>query len=261
MPSSPDTIVYASLAPLYRDPNPRSEQVSQMVLGEIGFATEHRGEWIAIRRELDDYVGWTHQGYVRVAGTEETARWLETAVGRADGARLRLENAREIVLPLMARLAPVASRWMLPDGTQGTLIQGAVTPAEMLTTQARMVRAFDWAMQRYSAAPYQWGGITPWGVDCSGLVQTTFGARGMRVPRDSNDQRRLGAPVNEADLEPDDLLFFGDSADRITHVAMFGEGTLVHSTIACGGFVVEPWKEGARAWTLRPKLQGIRRLK
>ena len=48
---------------------------------------------------------------------------------------------------------------------------------------------------------------------------------------------------------------------RITHVAMLGDNeTLVHSTIACGGFVVERWNEGSRAHKLRTQLQAIRRI-
>ena len=254
-------VIQSTLAPLYREPNPRSELVSQMVLGEIGVSTEEKGELIALRREQDGYVAWTHRGYLEEVDREEWNRWRDRATGRADGAVLRLEDGRIIPLPLLARVAPVGTRWGLPDGSQGTLVAGLINTNEMTVTQAGMVRAIDWAVHRFAGSPYFWGGLTAWGADCSGMVQTTFAARGVKLPRDSADQARQGGAVAETALQPDDLLFFGEVPGRITHVALLGDNdTLVHSTIACGGFVVESWREGSRAYQLRAQLQAIRRI-
>jgi cell wall-associated NlpC family hydrolase len=111
-------------------------------------------------------------------------------------------------------------------------------------------------------SPYQWGGVTPWGVDCSGLVQTTFAARGVVLPRDSARQVAHGATVSLDAIRPGDLLFFrSESGGGINHVAFAGEAdTLVHSTLACGGTLVEPWLPGTRAATLRQRLVAVRRL-
>jgi dipeptidyl peptidase-like protein len=71
-----------------------------------------------------------------------------------------------------------------------------------------------------------------------------------------------GAPVPLDDVRPGDLLFFRDDAGpRVTHVAFAGEAdTLVHSTIAVGGMVQEPWLPGSRAASLRERLVAVRRL-
>ena len=117
-------------------------------------------------------------------------------------------------------------------------------------------------MERFAGAPYQWGGVTPWGVDCSGLVQTTFAARGVLLPRDAALQVEHGVPVAVEDIRPGDLLFFrGESTERITHVAFAAEGDgLVHSTLACGGMVAESWRAGTRAAPLRERLVAVRRM-
>jgi cell wall-associated NlpC family hydrolase len=94
------------------------------------------------------------------------------------------------------------------------------------------------------------------------VVQTTFLARGLTLPRDSSDQAGCGTPVALDGVRPGDLLFFREgSGARVTHVAFAGEAdTLVHSTIACGGMVQEPWLPGSRAASLRERLVAVRRL-
>jgi hypothetical protein len=71
-----------------------------------------------------------------------------------------------------------------------------------------------------------------------------------------------GQTISVDAIRPGDLLFFrGESVAGITHVALAGEAdTLVHSTIACGGMLVEPWLPGTRAAALRQRLVAVRRL-
>jgi cell wall-associated NlpC family hydrolase len=94
------------------------------------------------------------------------------------------------------------------------------------------------------------------------LVQTTFAARGVALPRDSAQQAGHGTTVSPDAIRPGDLLFFrSETGAGITHVAFAAEGdTLVHSTLACGGTLAEPWLPGTRAGSLRERLVVVRRL-
>lgn len=73
--------------------------------------------------------------------------------------------------------------------------------------------------QQAIGTPYRFGGNTPEGLDCSGLVEMTYRAAGIRVPRTANDQFRALPSVDAP--RPGDLLFFGDGA-KATHVGIYG---------------------------------------
>ena len=73
--------------------------------------------------------------------------------------------------------------------------------------------------------PYLWGGTTPLGFDCSGLVQYVYAQVGIKLPRVAADQQQVGTPVAADALEPGDLVFFGDPA---YHVGIYaGNGTMI----------------------------------
>jgi hypothetical protein len=251
----------SSLAPIHREPSLRSEQVSQLVLGESGQVIERSGEWRRIRTDLDGYQGWIHAGYVVEATDEEAARWRDEADGWSIGATLR-SGDQPIRLPLRARVVLDSGTIRLPDGRTACLAEGAVPRVRDNLAAACEKAPERWALEHFAGAPYEWGGVTPWGVDCSGLVQTTFAARGLVLPRDSALQVGVGMPVPPEDTRPGDLLFFrGEESPGITHIAFAGEGdTLIHSTVSCGGVLMESWLPGTRAAQLRDRLVGVRRI-
>lgn len=257
----PAAIARSTITPLFAEPSLRVEQVSQLVLGETAAVLEQRGEWRRLRSGHDGYEGWVHAGYMLEVEDDEADRWRSEAAGWSLGATIKIGETR-LRLPLRARVAVAGDTIRLPDGRHGRLMDGSVPAAAEEMAAARGKAPERWALEHFAGASYEWGGVTPWGVDCSGLVQTTFAARGITLPRDSSQQVACGAEVSADTSRPGDLLFFrGETTPAITHVAFAGEADgLVHSTVSCGGVLAESWLPGTRAAPLRERLVAVRRM-
>jgi cell wall-associated NlpC family hydrolase len=79
---------------------------------------------------------------------------------------------------------------------------------------------------RYLGVPYVWGGSSPSGFDCSGLVSYVFAQIGVSLPHSSYAQFGIGTPVSIGELQPGDLVFFTGAS----HVGIYiGGGQFIHA--------------------------------
>ncbi|MFM9053187.1 MAG: C40 family peptidase, partial [Bacteroidota bacterium] len=73
----------------------------------------------------------------------------------------------------------------------------------------------------YLGAPYQWGGKSPFGIDCSGFTQMVFRINGIALPRDAWQQAETGVLLEKNDeVRTGDLAFFKNSDGKIVHVGI-----------------------------------------
>jgi cell wall-associated NlpC family hydrolase len=140
---------------------------------------------------------------------------------RAAAARGRVVAEYQQAQSLLARLS-TAQRQALDDT--------GITPAEIAgvpQAQGRAAAAIDFAESKLGLW-YEWGGTGDPSYDCSGLVQASWAAAGIELPRVTWDQIGSGEPVppDLADLRPGDLIFYLGGA----HVAMYvGNGLVIHA--------------------------------
>ena len=240
-------LVRSAVAPVYAEPRLPAPQISQVVLGMRVDVLSSADGWVRIRGE-DGYIGWVNEGYLAI-GDAAWARGWERGIGGEPvvsiGAELVDDDGRWLMrLPWGARLLRRAGAYFLPDGRSGQLGAGEVLDVDRLA---------DWfpargesiarTARRWLGAPYLWGGVTLNGVDCSGFAQAVMWMHGVALPRDSDLQARVGARVDSggdrSDVRPGDLLFFAESGDRVSHIAIaIGGSTIIHSALANGGVAV-----------------------
>lgn len=260
-------VVTAALAPLVERPTVRAPRVNESVQGEPLILLERRDDWLRVRAG-DGYVAWIHSGYVRVGMNDWFEEWLGRATIRSLSCELEYQGER-VRLPIGARLAPLTDGSgggvETADGRLARIVAGVVRSESELHAEARLMAIPELALRWFGGAPYLWGGRTEWGVDCSGLVQAVYAARGIALPRDSDQQSAAGTGVplsgSGAGYAVGDLLFFAER-DRISHVALWaGSGRIVHSTLPRGGVVSEDlYADVVRLARLREQLVIVRRV-
>ena len=228
--------VRSAVAPLVGEPRISASQISQRVSGQALEVLEQSGDdWLRVRGD-DAYEGWVHRGYVDHLDRFEPER---TGVVISLGCTTEDATGRRRALPLAARLWPGE-----------TVIAGDAIPLRELPARFPRERRSIAASARvlFSGTSYEWGGVTPWGADCSGFVQTIYALHGLTLPRDAWQQALEGddAGSNPLALEPGDLLFFSDRTDgRITHVGVsLGEATMTHSALGRGGWSMDDLRDG-----------------
>jgi len=242
--SAPRAVVVADVADLQSAPTRDSDVVSQALLG-----------WnVRILEERD--------GFARLATPDRYTGWIAREALAPPGAAGGYATAGEIVEvtspiaflyrePSVTSLAPVRRaplgvrlelaapepqegyyRVRAPDGRELYVQPGDVRrrAATALPPRATGEEVVATALQLLGA-PYQWGGLTALGVDCSGLVATVYRFHGVELYRDADLQMDDPAMlvVERHQLAPGDLVFFGERS--ITHVGLYaGGGEFVSAT-------------------------------
>jgi len=106
------------------------------------------------------------------------------------------------------------------------------------------VRAIMTEAQKYVGVPYQFGGTTPRGFDCSGFIQYVFNRKGIFLPRAADEQYFSGKKVSVNSLEPGDLVFFQTYDQGISHSGLYlGDGYFISAT-SSRGVAVATMKNG-----------------
>jgi gamma-D-glutamyl-L-lysine dipeptidyl-peptidase len=233
--------VISSVADVRREGAHAAELITQLVMGDEAYPLTAEGDWHFVRLR-DDYHGWVRSWYVRETDAGEIAAYDARALDVvAANVAYVLSAPSEGSLPVSEAVAgtpvvagPPAAGYravVLPGGRSGFIREEQLAERRRPGAPDRG-RLVERAM-RFAGIPYLWGGTTPKGFDCSGLVQRVFRMEGISLPRDSDMQALVGDLVPKEDaarLAPGDLLFFGEGG-RVSHVAISMGGDLyVHSS-------------------------------
>ena len=152
------------------------------------------------------------RGQIAHLQAQEAARQAE--LRRELAARIAAQQQQAPAVALSSTVAPVGAS----SSSTGSVSIGPAPPQ----THSSVVSI---AMQ-YLGVPYRWGGASPSGFDCSGLVMYVFAQVGVSLPHSSYAQYGMGSPVSRDQLQPGDLVFF----DGLGHVGIYvGGGSFIHA--------------------------------
>ncbi len=148
--------------------------------------------------------------------------WVKVAAGELEG---YLKVQGEVMLTKAEDAAEAAAEFM----------------AEQNDISARQ-QVVEYALQ-FVGGPYRYGGSDPHtGVDCSGFTRYVMqNGAGVSLNRSSSSQATQGRAVSAAEMQPGDLIFYGNGS-RINHVALYiGDGQVVHASTERTGIKTSPW--------------------
>lgn len=134
-----------------------------------------------------------------------------------------------------------------PGGREGWTPESDLCPYDKwLKSRNATGKSLVAEAKQWVGVPYLWGGMSPKGFDCSGLVRFVYLMNGVHLPRNASQIANCGTPVTvfqedgttftAENLQSGDLLFFGRKAQegkpaRITHVGMYiGDGRMIHAS-------------------------------
>jgi hypothetical protein len=239
--AGPDYVVSKPVINMYSTASYDAEVASQALYGSGVLSLEKKRGWIRIRTG-DDYTGWVAAADITPLPGDYAPDGRAVRVAELSANLYRepstIKHAPILNLPWEARLELIPGtvdkegRWF-----QVKLVNGQTAYIEQGNMSADFVPlTIDQTIQlarRFLGITYTWGGVSSYGFDCSGFTQMLVRQRGIIMPRDAGAQASWSGatPVERKDLQPGDLLFFGESAAKITHTGMYiGNGEFIHDT-------------------------------
>jgi hypothetical protein len=225
----------APFALTYNRAEPGGGLQTQILFGEPVFLLDATDSHFLLHAG-DGYWGWVPREAITTLTAAEFGRYIQQP--RA-GVMTDIENG-SLRIPCGATVRVVATK-----GDESTIW---LPSGKMLTVPATAVRVDEGDMaraaQRVQAGlellytPYVFGGRSPLGLDCSGLITSVMARQGEQSARDAWQQALAGGLVatswHRADLRAGDLLYFINSRGKVYHTGIaLDETHFVHSAPPC----------------------------
>lgn len=228
-------------APIRSEATHHSQMVSQLLFGERAEVMRQEGNWMYIVCDWDHYEGWVLAGQMQLVSLK-AYRKPNKYLNIATQDRLLDSRGAALLSPGSDLFALKRSSFPWIDHTE-VKFKGKKTSVSGLQYSEKAI--LDAAMCFYGS-PYQWGGRSTLGIDCSGLAQMVYKMINIPIPRDARQQAQTGETVGFLqEARCGDLAFFDDAEGQITHVGILLDNTrIIHATEVSGCVVIDAIDNG-----------------
>ena len=238
--------VTTNLLDFWSQPQFDSERLSQLFFGEVVSLGKADNGYARVTQP-DGYTGWADIRFLRPVKKFQVEIYMRLSKHVVTTEKARMFGVHDQRFPCPHFLyygttvcfvsLKEGLMGLLPDGVLFQLRANCAKPIEVEPpTGTQIVRE----AKRFLGVPYLWGGISPAGFDCSGLVRTVLGRFGIYVPRDTKDQITIGVEIKRDAVRTGDLLFFK------RHVGFsIGRDRIIHSSVGGSGVRINSLKPGA----------------
>ena len=242
-------IAHCTVTPVRQEPSEGSEQLTQLLFGEVCEVLDRLPRWTKIRSTLDGQEGWVDFKMLSPTSSLSplTYHLPATTVSTPIAIATSMETGEELMLTLGTRLPNYSHGTFEVLGKQYLIDPACVSLPISNSPSGRPIGETPSYSHNVCAiaqtllnAPYLWGGKNLMGMDCSGFTQVVYATQGINLLRNAREQMTQGELIPSlAEAQPGDLAFF-DHADRdpkatnISHVGMLLSPTEI---IHCSGCV------------------------
>jgi cell wall-associated NlpC family hydrolase len=200
--------------------------VMNQVIGFKHDVTKHQHALVKARHDQKRLVAERAAAKTHIASQLHRTNALYASIKGEIARIIAQQQARQLAL---ARAA--TARYGSLQEQQALALQDTVVGASASTDDGSVAPPSQYTgvvgiAMRYLGTPYVWGGASPGGFDCSGLVAYVYAQVGVSLPHYTGAQWNMGVPVSRGDLQPGDLVFF----DGLGHVGLYiGGGQFIHA--------------------------------
>ncbi len=225
-------------------PDDASELVSQVLMGTPLKVSDKNNKWYRVETP-ENYFGWIDGSGLQLFTNEGMEAWRKSdrylyklISGYAyEAPSLKSKIISDLILGDLFEVESAAKGFykiVTPDGRSGYVRKADCTSFDEWSSMKPNIQLLLASACQMMGSPYLWGGASSKAADCSGFVKLVYYSQGIILARDASQQARYGEPVDFSDinnLQPGDLLFFGSSPERISHVGLYlGKGDFIHSS-------------------------------
>jgi gamma-D-glutamyl-L-lysine dipeptidyl-peptidase len=237
-------LALVSVANIRALPDDAAELVSQALMGTPLKLLDYNGKWYRVQTP-EHYIGWMDTSGLHPFSSKELDRWkgstrflFNSMYGFAyDAPGKKGAVVCDLVPGDLFEVETRVRRYLkikIPDGRCGYVRKSSCISFDEWSNSEPDVKSILSFARQMMGSPYLWGGTSSKATDCSGFVKQVYYTQGIILARDASQQARYGEPVdfrNMDNLQPGDLIFFGSSAQRISHVGIYlGKGDFIHSS-------------------------------